>query len=384
MVEVRNVVSCLLLLLQSLQFLQAVFIGVICLPIYYLGFTDAYETIMAHMMELGTAYVCNITTFHSRIHTFRYGDEIKLPKSENDKSLLICNHQSLIDVPTISTSLEDFGIHGQTSWLSWSRVLFAPLGQVAYLRGDCFFSTADWEKDRVVMEKCFKSFFKSKARNFYFIFPEGGLKNAKGIQKSQEYCAKNGKPLFSHVLFPRFKAFDLIMNHFRKSSSPAYLYDITVKYKGFEKEEPGLIEMYKRHWGSKCPEVHMHIERLRLREVIKCCKTESDLEEWLVEIWRRKEEKLAFFNANGAFPKSVGHTIPEIGRQVQTGSGKTLTMSLVLSLLFYLTCTTLYFVWEYLNLFIGMVVAEYPEMLNKIPLQPLFDLTGLKDNSEEL
>lgn len=103
--------------------------------------------------------------------------------------------------------------------------------------------------------------------------------------------AKNGYPVLNHLICPRFKGTQMMLQEGRDSFQAVY--DVTIGYKPIAK-----------HIFWRFPaEVHVHIERLPIDSVPIGDGSDGgeSVKEWLLQRWVKKDALLERFRTEGRF-----------------------------------------------------------------------------------
>uniref|UniRef100_A0A914QC88 Phospholipid/glycerol acyltransferase domain-containing protein n=1 Tax=Panagrolaimus davidi TaxID=227884 RepID=A0A914QC88_9BILA len=120
------------------------------------------------------------------------------------------------------------------------------------------------------------------------MFPEGTDKTEYTTRRSNEYAKKNGLPELKNLLYPRIAGFIHLVNEMRKNNYLSYIYDVTVAYpKDIVQNETDLILK-----GRCSTSVHYHIRKIPISSIPA---DETELSNWLMDIWRQKDEILGQF-----------------------------------------------------------------------------------------
>lgn len=140
------------------------------------------------------------------------------------------------------------------------------------------------------------------------IFPEGTTLNPTAIAKGQAYAKVNGLPVLKHVLVPRKTGLEAAINALRQVEDPSCgealqgVLDLTIGYSGLK-----ATQIPEEHYGigsmlfsSHAPkEVHILPSCIPLKDIPE---DSEKFGQWLNARFKRKEELLASFFAEGRFP----------------------------------------------------------------------------------
>lgn len=143
---------------------------------------------------------------------YEYGEDIH-QYAETDRVLVICNHQSTADVPTLFTVLQDKGVAARkTLWLMDMMFRWTPFGIVARMHGDHFIQQgkATRDKELIRLKEHLQKVFWDRDRRWVILFPEGGFLY-KRKESSQKYARENGFPHLEYSTLPRMGAIKAIL-----------------------------------------------------------------------------------------------------------------------------------------------------------------------------
>ena len=226
-----------------------------------------------------------------RIQT--YGDVI-LP---GQSSLIIVNHSTNVDW---LIGLSILAHLGYPSPGNVKCVVKASLGSVpifGWILRFCefIFLTRSWAKDRVRFVRKLRSLATYPVEGtplLIVLFPEGSRLTPEKLVKTQLYSKANSFPVFDHVLLPRFKGFTATIPELRPALNS--IVDVSCMVQGMK---PSLSNVFN---GTCNSIVHLH---MRTYEINQIPRADEDMQNWLLERWREKEERIAHFKNN---PASLG------------------------------------------------------------------------------
>jgi lysophosphatidylglycerol acyltransferase 1 len=143
---------------------------------------------------------------------YEYGDDIT-HYGDSERVLMMVNHQSTADVPTLFAILQNKGVATRkTIWLMDIMFKWTPFGIVGRMHGDYFIqqgkATRDLELQR--LKEHLGRVFWERDRRWIIFFPEGGF-FYKRVESSQLYAKKNGYPHLEHTTLPRLGAVKAIL-----------------------------------------------------------------------------------------------------------------------------------------------------------------------------
>ncbi|CAJ0577014.1 unnamed protein product, partial [Mesorhabditis spiculigera] len=142
---------------------------------------------------------------------YEYGDD--LAQCIGERVLLMSNHQSTADVPTLMACLQHKGVASRkTLWLMDMMFRWTPFGIIGNIHGDYFIQQgkAGRDKELVRLKDHLKNVFWERDRRWVILFPEGGF-YFKRIESSQAYGQKNGFPHTEYTTLPRMGAIKAIL-----------------------------------------------------------------------------------------------------------------------------------------------------------------------------
>ena len=134
------------------------------------------------------------------------------------------------------------------------------------------------------------------------VFPEGTRINAKTQKSSKAHMAKQGFPALEHLICPRFKGTQDILEEGRGTFKAVY--DVTIGYKPISK----FI-----FWRLPA-EVHVHIDRLPIDSIPE----KDGVKDWLLDRWVKKDQLLETFRTEGAFPGEAKALPGRLGQSLFT------------------------------------------------------------------
>jgi 1-acyl-sn-glycerol-3-phosphate acyltransferase len=139
------------------------------------------------------------------------------------------------------------------------------------------------------------------------IFPEGTVLTRGTREKTLSYAHRHGVEPLSHLLLPRATG----LFHICQKSNVETLVDLTIGYDGVPKHKYAydLYPLKKMVFQDESPkEIHVHCRTILLSEIPGMRETDSQLtqeeqlklfSDWLIQLYREKDEKLAHFYQYG-------------------------------------------------------------------------------------
>ncbi|KHN74611.1 Acyl-CoA:lysophosphatidylglycerol acyltransferase 1 [Toxocara canis] len=143
---------------------------------------------------------------------YEYGDDVSR-HCEEERVLVMCNHQSTADVPTLMAVLQSKRVASRkTLWLMDVMFRWTPFGIIGRMHGDYFIKQgkATREKEILKLREHLRKVFWDRDRRWVILFPEGGF-YYKRIASSQKYGREHGFPHLKHTTLPRMGAVKAIM-----------------------------------------------------------------------------------------------------------------------------------------------------------------------------
>ncbi|KAI3422120.1 hypothetical protein GPALN_012653 [Globodera pallida] len=143
---------------------------------------------------------------------YEYGEDIRR-FAEKDRVLVIINHQSTADVPTLFTILQNKGVATRkTLWLMDVMFRWTPFGIIGRMHGDYFIQQgkATRDKELIRLKQHLRKVFWDRDRRWVVLFPEGGF-FYKRKETSQRYARENGFPNLEHCTLPRMGAIKAVL-----------------------------------------------------------------------------------------------------------------------------------------------------------------------------
>ena len=304
---VQLLVVILVIIFISIGYTHVILLTALCLiPLLRLGLFNAYDYLIRLFIDLNYTSTALYMDYISGFRICEYGDCFdSIPSDEKD--FLIGNHLSWMDSVFFMQWYWKKGLLAAAHNVVWSKMLKVPYVYAGYLRGDVLLDL-DWKKDKETIKETMVRFMQSYHSRCVTLFPEGAIFSEVWKDKSDNFCAKKGIKTFNKVLCPRFQGFAAFLRAMHPKlckdhpgGAPKYLYDLTVKYEGWDVPQPGFFEPFFP--GSHCKNkrsVHVHVQKINLSELP--CDSDERIEAWLESSFYRKDELLDYFEKHGAFP----------------------------------------------------------------------------------
>jgi len=205
-------------------------------------------------------------------------------KSFNDKQLVVVNHHTELDWLFAWQLCDRCGLLGSCRAMAKASLRKLPvLGWSAIMSGDVFLSRC-WETDKILIREKIEYFDKLPPPTWLFVFPEGTRFNQEKHKKSLEFAESRGLPRLNHHLIPRTKGFTLITPHMTGG-----LLDLTFV------EGAGAPPTLTSLLMGKSVDSRVFVREFSLSDVPK---GEKEAGEWLMQLWKSKDEIKAAYLAD--------------------------------------------------------------------------------------
>uniref|UniRef100_A0A0N4ZWW2 PlsC domain-containing protein n=1 Tax=Parastrongyloides trichosuri TaxID=131310 RepID=A0A0N4ZWW2_PARTI len=150
--------------------------------------------------------------FTAGYNVYEVGDDIT-SFCNNDRVLIMCNHQSTADVPMLMAAFQNKGVATRKLlWLMDIMFRWTPFGIIGRNHGDFFIQQGKKTRHLFIgkLKDHLRKTFWNRDRRWVILFPEGGF-FYKRIKDSQAYGKKHGFPHTTHVTLPRYGAVKAIL-----------------------------------------------------------------------------------------------------------------------------------------------------------------------------
>ncbi|CAJ0589515.1 unnamed protein product [Cylicocyclus nassatus] len=125
--------------------------------------------------------------------------------------------------------------------------------------------------------------------NYQILFyPEGTDKCPLATERSRKYAEKNELVHYEYVLHPRTTGFVHMIQNMRRAGYIDSIYDVTIGYND-------CIVQSEVHFAAYgvCPkDVHYQVRKIKISDLPE---DDKGLSQWLINLWKEKEEKLRRF-----------------------------------------------------------------------------------------
>ncbi|CEP61208.1 lysophospholipid acyltransferase family protein LALA0_S02e09164g [Lachancea lanzarotensis] len=155
------------------------------------------------------------------------------------------------------------------------------------------------------------------------IFPEGTNLSQNTRNKSEIFAAKANLENFRNLVIPRSTGLRFALQELRNSCE--VVYDATIGYSGVKQNEYGqdIYQLGNIFLKGQAPElVDIHLRAFELDEIP--IDDESKFSEWLLKVWREKDELLDYYYEHKNFDRGPGET-----SQVVTGTCKVQRLEMI-------------------------------------------------------
>nr|CAH8871680.1 unnamed protein product [Trichobilharzia regenti] len=218
-----------------------------------------------------------------------YGD-VDFVKNKNERVLFISNHLSTVDWFICSMLVAHQGGLGRTRFVLHKNLKYIPIFGFYLSQDSCLFVDRQ-NFDVKTAVNILSNMKKLQSNTWMVIYPEGTRYNPLKydvIKQSQEFAVqKAGIKPFKHVLVPRRRGFQLILNHLHDCLDA--LYDVTTVFAdedGYPYDHyipaPGLTD-----WLKKPRSLHIYLKRIPIRDIPR---DSESIRRWLYERYRIKDD----------------------------------------------------------------------------------------------
>jgi len=212
----------------------------------------------------------------------------KIPPRDN--TVVLCNHQSMSDIPVLLDLGWRKGRLGDLKWYVKDVLKYVPGIGWGMLFLDCLFIKRDWTADKDKIRRTFRSIVSARVPVWIVSFAEGTRVTPAKIERSKAYAAGKGLPSLDHVLLPRTKGFVATLEGLEGHLDA--ILDCTIGYHG---GVPTLWQWLKGY----APRVSLHVRRF---EIGALPTDDEGRGAWLIARYEEKDRLLADFMESGRFP----------------------------------------------------------------------------------
>jgi 1-acyl-sn-glycerol-3-phosphate acyltransferase len=216
----------------------------------------------------------------------------------DDNALVVSNHQQMPDILALMALAKSRGRLGDLKFFVKHALKWIPgLGWgMQFL--NCPFLRRDWTKDRATIHRTFETLVQESIPMWLVSFAEGTRATPEKILKSAEWAMERGIEATLHVQIPRTKGFVATIEGLEDHLHAVY--DVTIGY------VEGVPTLWQFITGS-VRRIHVHVRRFPATELPR---VERELQEWLLALYREKDELLEHFYAHGVFPNQPSRLEP--------------------------------------------------------------------------
>lgn len=216
---------------------------------------------------------------------------LNLPMGE--RAIVICNHQSMADIPIILSLARRKGRISALKWFVKDMLKFVPGIGWGMLFLGCPFVKRNWTDDKALIESTFHKITRLGLPVWLVSFVEGTRFQPLKLAQSQKFAAEKGLPKLNWLLTPRTKGFVASVQGLRLNIDA--IYDLTI---GYPPEVNSLLTLAQ----SVDQDFHVDVKRFPIAEL----PTEPHaLEKWVHERFVEKDLLLEGFHKAGDFSDKV-------------------------------------------------------------------------------
>ena len=221
------------------------------LPLYYLGYTDYWQSYMVGTKQAFGLVITSVTQWFSPTVIRVSGDasvrgQLKVTEDgrlETDfphRLVMITNHQLYSDWLYLWWIAYTNKMHGHVYFVLKQSLKKLPVAGPAMMMYDFIFLARNWAHDKMAIKK---GMDRLKLRNgeppkredqpdpmWLMVYPEGTNLSANTRRKSAAWSAKSGIPDFEHLLLPRSTGLQYCLQELEGTVD--WIYDVTVAYEG--------------------------------------------------------------------------------------------------------------------------------------------------------
>jgi len=214
------------------------------------------------------------------------GDDV--PGDEN--VILLCNHQSMSDIPVLFDLALRKGRLGDLKWYVKDILKYVPGIGWGMLFLDCLFIKRDWTADREKIRRTFRRILSDRVPVWVVSFAEGTRLTPAKVERSTAFAADRGLPILKNVLLPRTKGVVATLRGL--DGHVDAVLDCTIGYHG---GVPTLPQWFK----GLAPRVSLDVRRFPVADLPPDDEGRTD---WLIARYVEKDALLTGFLDAGRFP----------------------------------------------------------------------------------
>ena len=216
--------------------------------------------------------------------------------------VVMSNHQLYVDWIFV-LSLLSWNLAAGSIYIVLKRSLqFIPIFGIGMKMCDFLFLSRDWMKDQHKFIRRLKRISRTDDKCNILIFPEGTTLSAESHEQMISHSTKIKQPPFNHVLIPRASGTFAALNGLSRLRG---ILDLTIAYedefKGYPEDRFGLWDAFARY---EMPFLtHVYLNSIHKDQIPYSNRT--DLNTWLYDLFREKDNKLSNFKVPRQFPKDT-------------------------------------------------------------------------------
>lgn len=212
------------------------------------------------------------------------------PLPLDDNALVVSNHQQMPDILALMALAKSRGRLGDLKFFVKHALKWIPGVGWGMQFINCPFLRRDWTRDRATVHQTFETLVRERIPMWLVSFAEGTRATPEKIRKSAEWAVERGIDTTRHVLIPRTKGFVATIEGLEDHLHAVY--DVTIGY------VDGVPTLWQFITGS-VRRIHVHVRRFPATELPRL---EHELQEWLLALYREKDDLLEHFYTYGGFP----------------------------------------------------------------------------------
>ncbi|CCD74362.1 Phospholipid/glycerol acyltransferase domain-containing protein [Caenorhabditis elegans] len=210
--------------------------------------------------------------------------------NHEEPALIIMNHRTRLDWLFFWNAL-----YKMDPWLCTTEKISLK-GMLKYVPGagwamqaaSYIFLDRSFDTDKTKLDNILNYYAETEYKYQLLLFPEGTDKCPKATERSRIHSEKKGLVHYQYVLHPRVTGFVHIVQAMRRANNIKYIYDVSI---GFgDAIVQSELDIFAH---GVCPkEVFYQVIKYPIEAIPQ---TDEALGQWLVNLWRNKEEKLKRF-----------------------------------------------------------------------------------------
>lgn len=215
-----------------------------------------------------------------------------LPKTES--ALVICNHLCTVDWALINGLALRYNMLAHCKYFLKKSLEWVPLFGLGMKLAGFPFLSRNWAEDQHAIESVFRTLREDQLPCWLISFLEGTRLTPDKLEDSKNFCKSKGYPVLENVLYPRKKGF-IATARALQNSHVSYIYDLTIAYYHVPTGTmnvyfPSILDLHCTNLRNVW-QFHVHVDRIPLSSVHP--DNEEDMEQWIEDRWKAKDELLA-------------------------------------------------------------------------------------------